>query len=250
MRMQRIGMKGPDVSRWQRFLGVQGFSPGAADGEFGKTTETATKCFQKQHHLEPDGIVANLTLSKARGLGYLETADPPPPDFPALASNAARQQVFGKFSFEHRPIPGNPENIVITDGWQKDNIVGVIVPELIGIAGAPRDGRVWFHKQAAPQLLALWADWAQAGLLDRVVLWGGAFVPRFVRGSRSVLSNHSFGTAFDINMAQNGLGVEPAGMGMEGCVRELVPLANKHGFYWGGHFKRRDGMHFEIAQLK
>jgi len=30
-----------------------------------------------------------------------------------------------------------------------------------------------------------------------------------------------------------------------------VPLANEHGFYWGGHFRHRpDGMHFEIAVLK
>jgi len=175
---------------------------------------------------------------------------PPAPDFPALSSNAARQRVFGKFDFVHKPIPGNRENILITGSWQRDNIVGVVVPELIGISGAPQTGKIWFHKQAAPQLSALWAAWAKAGLLDRVLTWGGAFVPRFIRGSTSVLSNHSFGTAFDINMAQNGLGVEPARVGQLGCVRELVTIANKHGFYWGGHFTRRDGMHFEIAQLK
>jgi hypothetical protein len=33
-------------------------------------------------------------------------------------------------------------------------------------------------------------------------------------------------------------------------VRELVPIANKHGFYWGGHYsKRADGMHFEAAKV-
>ncbi len=64
------------------------------------------------------------------------------------------------------------------------------------------------------------------------------------------LSNHAYGTAFDINAAQNGLGVEPAAIGKRGCVRELVPLANRHGFFWGGHFsKRKDGMHFEVGKL-
>jgi len=30
-----------------------------------------------------------------------------------------------------------------------------------------------------------------------------------------------------------------------------VPLANKWGFYWGGHFGGRlDGMHFEVAVLR
>ncbi len=128
--------------------------------------------------------------------------------------------------------------------------MSVVIPELIGVQGAPRDGKIWFHKQGTAQLTALWGAWAQAGLIDRVLVWGGAFVPRFIRGSSTVLSNHSFGTAFDINMAQNGLGLEPARLGMKGCVRELVPIANKHGFYWGGHFSRRDGMHFEIARLK
>ena len=35
----------------------------------------------------------------------------------------------------------------------------------------------------------------------------------------------------------------------KGCVRELVPIAHDHGFYWGGHFTRQDGMHFELARL-
>lgn len=34
-------------------------------------------------------------------------------------------------------------------------------------------------------------------------------------------------------------------------MRELVPIANDFGFYWGGHFRSRlDGMHFEIAELR
>jgi hypothetical protein len=76
-------------------------------------------------------------------------------------------------------------------------------------------------------------------------------VQRFIRCSTSSLSNHAFGTAFDINADQNPLGHQPALPGEPGCVFELVPIAHKFGFYWGGHFKdRRDGMHFEIAVLK
>lgn len=63
-------------------------------------------------------------------------------------------------------------------------------------------------------------------------------------------SNHAWGTAFDINVPWNGLGATPALVGARGSVRKLVPLANEHGFYWGGHFNGRpDGMHFEIAQI-
>jgi hypothetical protein len=38
-------------------------------------------------------------------------------------------------------------------------------------------------------------------------------------------------------------------VGQKGSVRELVQIANNNGFYWGGHFSRKDGMHFEIAKV-
>jgi hypothetical protein len=74
---------------------------------------------------------------------------------------------------------------------------------------------------------------------------------RFIRCSNSSLSNHAFGTAFDINADENQLGSQPALPSEPGCVFELVPIAHKFGFYWGGHFTppRRDGMHFEIAKI-
>jgi hypothetical protein len=42
----------------------------------------------------------------------------------------------------------------------------------------------------------------------------------------------------------------PPIVGEKGSVRLLVPLANKFGFFWGGHYRnRKDGMHFELAKL-
>src|SRR5262249_2094369 len=106
-----------------------------------------------------------------------------------------------------------------------------------------------FHRLAAGQLRRLWEAWGEAGLLDRVLSYGGSFVPRFVRGSKTELSNHSFGTAFDINVIWNQRGNMPAPVGQKGSVRELVPIANDLGFYWGGHWNNPDGMHFEVAKL-
>ena len=61
---------------------------------------------------------------------------------------------------------------------------------------------------------------------------------------------YAFGSAFDINTKWNKLGRVPALAGEEGSVRELVSIANEHGFFWGGHFNGRpDGMHFEVATL-
>ncbi len=80
--------------------------------------------------------------------------------------------------------------------------------------------------------------------------YDGAFNPRLIRGSATNLSCHAWGIAIDINVPWNGLGIVPSLKGQKGSVRELVKIANRLGFYWGGHFGRKDGMHFEIAKLK
>ena len=162
----------------------------------------------------------------------------------------SRQEFFGTFNFKPAPTPGNPEGIFITDDWQKDNITMVEVPQLKGVKYTPGNQKIPWNVKILDQLLALFVAWETAGLLPLVLTWGGSWNPRYIRGSRTSLSNHSWGTAFDINAPWNGLGMRPALVGKPGSVRELVPLANEHGFYWGGHFSSRpDGMHFEAAKI-
>jgi len=109
---------------------------------------------------------------------------------------------------------------------------------------------VRFFQGAASQLQAAWAEVQAQGLGNRVLFWEGSFVPRLIRGSATKPSNHAFGTAFDLNAAWNGLRVTPPAAGLKGSVRELVPIFEKHGFFWGGNYReRKDGMHFEVARL-
>ena len=261
MRVLRKGMTGDDVERWQFFLVGQNHQL-EVDGNFGGDTFDATSAFQTENHLDVDGAVGPDTLGRALSLGFDPLEDsaapansgaafPPRPNFNPLISTADRQKVFGKFDFVAAPVPRNPENIRILGTWEQDNIVRVQLPQLVGVQGAPHDGGARFHKKAADQLVALWKAWEDAGFLDRILTWDGSFVPRFIRGNRTVLSNHAFGTAFDINAALNPRGTRPLLVGKKGSVRELVTIANDHGFYWGGHFGAKpDGMHFEIAILK
>lgn len=258
MRVLIPGSEGKDVRRWQLFLLGQGYSPLEISGAYDARTVEVTRVFQTRNRLDVDGKVGNQTLGKAMTLGF-EALDyateetsgyPEEPDFPSLTGLAARQKVFGRFSYVAAPEPDNREAIRVTDGWADQNIVRVDVPQLVGVKGAPSSGKIYFHVLAATQLKDLFTAWAAAGLMDRVLAWGGSYNARFIRGSTSVLSNHAFGSAFDINVATNPLGAAPAYPSQKGCVFDLVPLAHEYGFYWGGHFaSRRDGMHFEIAEI-
>lgn len=240
-------MTGDDVAELQRALRI------ASDGIFGSGTDAAVKAYQRGAGLLDDGIVGPMTRAAMAAPHHDD--DPPKPGFQPLVTNAERAAVFGRFAFVPAPLATMPEAIRITDNWPSRQLVQLIIPQLKSIDGIGGEGRgpigglVHCHHLIAGQLKALWRAWEDAGLLRLVLTWGGLWCPRFVKKSRSLLSNHAWATAFDINVPWNLLGKTPAATGARGSVRELVPLANAHGFYWGGHFARRDGMHFEVAKV-
>jgi peptidoglycan hydrolase-like protein with peptidoglycan-binding domain len=265
IRTIRRGSRGPLVRKWQDFLRGQDDYLGISDGKFGPKTEASTKAYQLAEGLKPvDGIVGNATWGRAMsdgleliegsGKGKASPAWPPRPTNLKPIGHVKRQKVLGVIRYRAAPTKGNPEGIVITNAWQKNNLCRVTVPQLKGVYGAPKSGRVFWHKAAKAQLLALFKAWEMLGLTDRIESWAGSWCARFTRGSDSYLSNHSWASAFDINVPWNMLGRRPALVGCEGCVRELVEVANMLGFWWGGHgwppkYGRLDGMHFEIAKL-
>ena len=80
----KLGSKGPDVARWQAFLHL------TVDGDFGPQTDGATKQFQAQHGLEPDGVVGPHTQAVA--------FDPHPADAPAPAIRPSVRAIFWPFT--------------------------------------------------------------------------------------------------------------------------------------------------------
>ena len=159
-----------------------------------------------------------------------------------------RERTFGgPFKWKRKPEPGNAENIVIAGDWEAENIVTVEIPQLRQVPG--NFSRMRWNKRAVEQLKGLWAAWDKAGLLPLVLSYEGSFVPRLIRGSTSSLSNHAYGSAFDINYFWNQLGKTPAKRGTRGSVWELIPLAHEFGFFSGVHFTRLDGMHFEVCAI-
>ena len=261
------GSTGHEVEKWQTFLrGTLSNSVVLITGVFDDKTDKETKSFQNKKGLVPDGIVGSKTLTIALQSGYPLMEDPtcdqngpnwPPRPIVGPLSYVDREKLFGKFSYISSPTYGNPEGITITDSWLS-NIIQVSIPQLSGISGINKSAMVPFHTLLAPQLIKLFQAWHDAGLMYLIITWGGSWNPRFIRGSRTILSNHALGTAFDINVQWNRLGTQPALNGATGSVRELVDIAYEHGFYWGGWFGyslngnpggRTDGMHFEAYQI-
>ncbi len=266
-------------------LGTSGPDKDGADGFYGGATDVGTRTWQERAELEVSGVVSEATVTAARkykfdpesqtGLVAGALPLPPPAKKPAFVPQAPasadpnwpvrtfgplgaadRARIFGEFKFS--PPPGSSSaggDITILGNWENENIVEVSVPQMAGVPyydignKLKCSGKLRFHKKAAAQLQGLFKAWEAAGLMSRILTFDGAFNARYIRGSKLNLSNHSWGTAFDINANWNGLNKTPAALGQKGCVRELVEIAHKYDWYWGGNFSRQDGMHFEIAHL-
>jgi hypothetical protein len=230
---------GGSIATLQRLLG---FTGAAIDGVRGP----ATDALLSQLDDSPDALdwppsarqIAQVSVAPTLGNGPLH----------GPLGREEREKTFGgPFKWRRQPEAGNPENIVILGDWEEENIVSVEIPQLRQVPG--NFSRMRWNKRGVEQLRSLWAAWEKAGLIPLVKSYEGSYVPRLIRGSTTSLSNHAYGSAFDINYFWNQLGKTPARCGAVGSVQELVPLAHEHGFYWGGNFTRLDGMHFEICKL-
>ena len=248
----RQGDKGGDVYWVQDRLHAHGITSIDRDGIFGPMTKAAVVIFQQRHKLSADGIVGPKTEAELIK-PHIEqhTFTVPPPPFPPMTSKT-RERIFGTFAYRAK---GNAAGeIEITDGWEDTNIAKFTIPQLNGVPMYTPNGSlkckgvVHLHRKAGRAFQRFFDLVEDNGLLHLVRTFDGAFYPRFIRGSKTSLSNHSWGTALDINAYANGLGKEPAGMGEDGCLLPLVGLMHECGLYWGGHFQSRiDPMHIEVG---
>jgi len=258
MRALRSGLNGPDVKRWQYFLAGQGFTDVVANGLFDQATERATRSFQQNNGLSADGVAGTFTFAKAGSMGFELVRNPvddnpdgihwpPKPDFRSFSQSEYKKK-FGEFTWELKPNPNPGREIIIKGNWERDNIVLINTPIFASLPPY-RASRMRVHKKVAHQFEQLFAHWQREGLTSLLESFDGAYNPRMIRGSASSLSSHSYGIAFDINAATNGLGVIPPKKGAKGSVRILAEIAHQYGFFWGGHFSRHDGMHFEVGKI-
>ena len=135
-----------------------------------------------------------------------------------------------------------------SNGWPASKIRNEIGIESFPVPGTKI--KLACAKAVAPLLVGFAAEFHQliepideGGLDD----WGYAF--RDVRGVPGKLSNHSSGTAIDLNATEHPLGK----VGTFPAEKEpmIKALAKKYSLTWGGsdNWRRKDEMHFEVAIL-
>ena len=102
-------------------------------------------------------------------------------------------------------------------------------------------------EKVAPLLVTFAAEFhAHIEPIDEGALddWGYCF--RNVRGATDKLSNHSSGTAIDLNATKHPLGHAGTFTPMQTVM--IQALCKKYGLRWGGDYKnRKDEMHFEVS---
>lgn len=136
--------------------------------------------------------------------------------------------LFGEFAAKPGTVPGSIE---VDPAWASAHLETARVPVL---------GRVTCNRGILPQLLAAMVRLRSLGLAHTVRSFHGCFVPRYIGWSdANMLSAHSWGIAFDLNLATNVRGSAPH------QNRRLVAVLARFGFQWGGTWIVPDGNHFE-----
>ena len=186
-------------------------------------------------------LLYSRTSRAASSWPSLGTEDPEPEDPQAASrepraylSTSERDERFGPLVWSHSPSVTNPERVVVVNSFASDNLVRRTYPEL------PSNPTIDIHRDAAEPLARVLEDLEERGLLGLIRTYDGVYNPRLVRGSTTNLSSHAYGTSIDLNARENPLGSPPTP-----DQRRLAEVFERHGWYWGDRFSRRDPMHFE-----
>lgn len=114
------------------------------------------------------------------------------------------------------------------------------VPDELQIGLIPR--KIYCNKDLIAPLEKALKLLKETGFVKELKTWDGCFNIRQKRGLNS-MSLHSWGIAIDINAFENQLNKEPK------LSPEFVKCFTDSGFDWGGTWKRKDGMHFQLKEI-
>jgi hypothetical protein len=114
------------------------------------------------------------------------------------------------------------------------------VPKELEIGLIPK--KIYCNKDMVAPLSKAFKNLIDTGHVNELKTYDGCFNIRKKRGLNS-MSLHSWGVAIDVNAFENGLGVDPKlSAGFVKCFTDA-------GFQWGGIWRRKDGMHFQLSSI-
>lgn len=126
------------------------------------------------------------------------------------------------------------------DPNKQNNMTLWDVPTHLEIGIIPK--KIYCNRDMVAPLQKAFENLIRTGHVKELKTWDGCFNIRKKRGLSS-MSLHSWGIAVDVNAFENGLGKEPKlSAGFVKCFTDA-------GFNWGGTWRRKDGMHFELATI-
>lgn len=114
------------------------------------------------------------------------------------------------------------------------------VPTELEIGVIPK--RIYCNKDMVVPLSNAFKKLIATGCVKELKTWDGCFNIRKMRGLTS-MSLHSWAIAIDVNAFENGLNQEPK------LSNQFVECFTTSGFDWGGTWKRKDGMHFQLSKI-
>jgi hypothetical protein len=127
-----------------------------------------------------------------------------------------------------QPSPSNPHMTL----WD--------VPGHLEIGIIPK--RIYCNRDLIQPLANAFQELIRTGHVKELKTWDGCFNIRKKRGASS-MSLHSWGIAVDMNAFENGMGQTPK------LSPGFVKCFTDNGFDWGGNWRRKDGMHFQLSKI-
>ncbi len=190
----------------------------------GKRRWTSERLARLLHPLTPRalGVFGRVQVRAPGETPYFRAGD-------AVLPPVLLKALFGEFAA--RPVESQPGSLEIDPAWVREHLVTTRIPPL---------GEVTCHRGIVFQLRGAMRELRAAGLGRLIHTFHGCFVPRFIsRDPTAMISHHTWGIAFDANLAGNLYGDPPH------QDPRLVGILARWGFLWGGLFVVPDGNHFE-----
>ncbi len=238
------GSQGSYVTQLQQDLTKLGYNTYGIDGIFGENTYNAVIRFQKAQGIAVDGIVGIQTKGALNNTWISKTpvSRSGTTDVSKYPKVSKHNGIYGQFRY--RDTTGG--RIEVDPNWVAENIVTITLPGL--------NQRVRVHKHAADNFIQAFTyiksgtavvNGKRVSLLNLIRTMDGTYVPRHVNWDSSRgLSNHSWGTAIDINASDHFRYVNPSRERNDPNLILWEQAFKPAGFSWGNSYA--DSMHYEL----